>query len=235
MGQLTSAANATGMRAESDRNDDGVLLVKPEGEQKRPLPPYELRAEELYRSYVRPFQIVPPLLRTSAGLSPSSSEAEQTLLNSLHRRWNSLVVSQVRLMEREALQLQKAGDAGDEGHAVAATDGKGVLAHGLQEFANSWHALATSAVNQANAEAHAIDKTLAEVNITLDSVKGVADEQNHVAELYNFVEDETHAFLEEVTLAARLLQDDVVAQLRDTWSLMSDAERADFQADPNKL
>ncbi|RNF17956.1 helicase-like protein [Trypanosoma conorhini] len=233
MGQLTSAARATDTLAASGRNEDSVLFVRPEGAREcPPPPPHELRAEELYESYVQPLEIVPPLLRTSAGLSPASSAAEPTLLHSLHQRWNSFVVSQGRLMEREALQQQeqqRACDTSDGSYSVTETGGKGALTHELREFANSWRALETNAATQANADAHAVDRALLELNRALVSVKGVAIEQQHVVELFTFAEAETRALREEVVLATGLLQDDVIALLRDTWSLLSDAERTELR------
>ncbi|EKF29969.1 hypothetical protein MOQ_006228 [Trypanosoma cruzi marinkellei] len=235
MGQHNSAETAaTGARAATSDNDDGVILVKAEGVKERPVPPYELRAEELYESSVRRIQIVPPLLRTSAGLSPLSSAAEPTGLNKLYQRMSSLFFSQVVLMEQEALQQQrqqKALDTSQEGQSAATDESNCPLAQGMREFACCWRAFETNAAQQATAGSRAIDDALVGVNLTLEGLKGAAVEQSHVAELHNFVEQESHALLEEVLLAVRLLQDDVVVLLRDTLSLLTDAERAGVQAD----
>ncbi|EAN99063.1 hypothetical protein Tc00.1047053504153.210 [Trypanosoma cruzi] len=229
MGQHNSAENAaTGVRAATSVNDDGVILVKAENTKERPVPPYELRAQELYESSVRRIQIVPPLLRTSAGLSPLSSAAEPTGLNKLYQRMSSIFFSQAVLMEQEALQQQrqqKAIDTSQEDQSAAKDESNCPIAQGLREFAFCRRAFETNAAQQANEDSRAIDAALVGVNLTLEGVKGAAVEQSLIAELYNFVEQESHALLEKVTLAVNLLQNDVVVLLGDTWSLLTDAER----------
>ncbi|KEG14120.1 helicase-like protein [Trypanosoma grayi] len=227
MGQAMTGEQQQQQRQEAEE----VLCVKPEVVKAPALPPYEQQAAELCESYVRQMRIVPPLLRSSAGLGPEPCTSEPTLLESIQRRVASLVVPRVGLMEQEALQQQKELRWGVGASQVPASNSRSALGHELHEFAARFKIVRDNATQQVAAEALEIDVALEEVNKGLDGLQREAAKQNCLAEVYEFAEGERRALQDEVATFDKLLRDEVLVLLQDVWSLLSDTERAAVQAD----